>query len=116
MIRRETNCKGIFRQMKQKPQQILCVIPKIYLIYGKNKARRFDRDEALEVPLKHSFELCQSRLRQREPPQPADDPSAAAKQSSEAMALLLIAYPPFCKTLWDTKYPSGMVPAGIVYP
>lgn len=68
MIRHETNCKGIFRQMKQKPQQILCVSPKIYVIYGKNKVRRFDCDEALEVPLKHPFELCQNRLRRREPP------------------------------------------------
>lgn len=50
MIRREANCEGFFRQMKQKLQGILCVFPRIFVIYGGNKTRRFDRDEFLEVP------------------------------------------------------------------
>lgn len=49
MIRREANCEGFFRQMKQKSQGILCVFPRIFVIYGGNKTRSFDRDESLEV-------------------------------------------------------------------
>ena len=50
MIRRKSGCEGVFRQMKQKPQEILCVFPRIFVKYGKNKTRRFDRDEYLEGP------------------------------------------------------------------
>ena len=43
-IQSESSCEGFFRQMKQKTQGILCVFPRLFVIYYGNKTRGFDRD------------------------------------------------------------------------
>jgi len=50
MTRREPSCEGFFRQAKQKPQEILDGLLRIFVRYNENKTRRFGREEYLEVP------------------------------------------------------------------